>query len=64
MLLLKLKISVESRSVTSQIENTWADKKYQILKKQHQNIFVNNSSNLWRFIYTIELNFSDQLLTT
>ena len=46
MLLLKLKISGESRSVTSQIENAWADKKYQILKKQHQNIFVNNSSNL------------------
>ena len=64
MLLLKLKISGESPSVTSQIENTWTDKKYQILKKQHQNIFVNNSSNLWRFIYTLELNFSDQLLTT
>ena len=32
MLLLKLKISSESRSVTSQIENTWTDKKYQILK--------------------------------
>ena len=46
MLLLKLKISGESPSVTSQIENTWTDKKYQILKKQHQNIFVNNSSNL------------------
>ena len=29
---LKLKISSESQSVASQIEKTWTDKKYQLLK--------------------------------
>ena len=51
--LLKLKISGESRSVVSQTEKTWIDKKYQTLKTSIKIYFVSNLSNLWRFIYTI-----------